>query len=102
MEFACYIRKTGKWIDALLSDKSARKFYSLSKDDLLALPPVFLTASSKDQDVPYLVSQQAAQIIPNSVFHPVLGMTHDFDSDTTNVIGKQIYQRVLQWLDRIR
>ena len=95
-----YGRQTGTWLSLFLEEPMDVQRYSLSQTDLSALPPVFLTASAADQDVPYLVSHAASQSIPKAVFHPVLGLPHDFDSDLTNNAGKRIYQSVIQWLER--
>lgn len=102
--FSIYLRarQTGSWLSLLLSDRSLLNDYSLSELKLKKLPPVFLTASSADQDVPYSVSQQLSHIIPNVKFHPVLGLPHDFDSDTTNPVGKRVYQAAINWLDQLQ
>lgn len=101
--FPIYLRarQTGSWISLLLPDKNLLTDYSLTEIDLQKLPSVFLTASSEDQDVPYGVSQQLSQIIPNVQFQPVLGLPHDFDSDITNPTGKRIYQAAISWLNNL-
>lgn len=102
--FPIYLRarQMGSWLSLLLSDRSLLNDYSLNEVELKKLPPVFLTASSADQDVPYSVSQQLSQIIPKVQFHPVLGLPHDFDADTTNPAGKRVYQAAINWLDQLQ
>lgn len=101
--FPIYLRarQTGSWLSLLLSDKTLMNDYSLNETELKQLPPVFLTASSADQDVPYSVSQNLSQVIPKVQFHPVLGLPHDFDSDTNDPTGKRVYHAVIKWLDQL-
>lgn len=94
-----HARQTGKWVPQFLKDKSKIAAFNLTVAELQSLPPVFLTASTADQDVPYKFTQQAAQLIPQTVLHPVLGMPHDFDADLTKPAGRRTYQQFIHWLD---
>ncbi|PTQ81610.1 acetyl esterase/lipase [Trichococcus patagoniensis] len=94
-----HARQTGKWIPLFLKDKTKRTAFNLTAEELQLLPPTFLTASTADKDVPYHFTQQAAQLIPEVVLHPVLGMPHDFDADLTKLAGRRTYQQLIHWLD---
>lgn len=94
-----HARQTGKWVPLFLEDKSKIAAFSLTSAELQSLPPTFLTASTADKDVPYLFTQQAAQLIPVAALHPVLGMPHDFDADLKNPLGRRTYEQLIRWLD---
>lgn len=96
-----HARQTGKWVPLFLEDKSKIAAFNLTAAELQSLPPAFLTASTADQDVPYRFTQQAAQLIPRSVLHPVLGLAHDFDADLTQPAGRRTYQQLIHWLDEL-
>ena len=96
-----HARQTGKWVPLFLEDKSKIASFNLTAAELQSLPPTFLTASTADQDVPYQFTQQAAQLIPNTVLHPVLGMPHDFDADLSKPAGRRTYQQFIHWLDSL-
>lgn len=94
-----HARQTGKWVPLFLKDKAKITAFNLSIEELQSLPPTFLTASTADKDVPYLFTQQAAQLIPEATLHPVLGMPHDFDADLTKPAGLRTYKQFIHWLD---
>ncbi len=94
-----HARQTGKWVPLFLKDKTKRTAFNLTAAELQSLPPTFLTASTADKDVPYHFTQQATQLIPEVMLHPVLGMPHDFDADLTKPAGRCTYQQLIHWLD---
>lgn len=96
-----HARQSGNWVPLFLADKSKIAAFNLTAAELQSLPPTFLTASTADQDVPYPFTQQAAQLIPRAVLHPVLGMPHDFDADLTKPAGRRTYQQLIHWLDEL-
>jgi len=65
------------------------------------LPPVFLTASLNDTDIPFSVSQYMSIHIQNATFEPICGNDHDFDRDVSTGIGLDIYKKAINWLSHL-
>ena len=102
--FSLYLwaRQTGKWVSLLTGDDpTMAEKWSLSKEELQALPPLFLTASTADRDVPFAVSKNLAALHPHAVFHPVFYLEHDFDRDPERAESRDVYRACLDFLDDI-
>lgn len=97
-----YARQTGTWRELLgaASDEVALSC-SLSNEDLAALPPLFIAASTSDDDVPFSCSKSVARKAPHARMKTVYYLEHDFDRDTTNPIGRETYEEFLAWLNEI-
>lgn len=93
-----YARQTGKWLSFLGADEKTTETFSLSKEDLEQLPPVFLAQSQADQDVPYSVGEKLAATIPDNYFYKVKNMEHDFDRDIHAPQSINAYEECLNWL----
>ena len=93
----------GAWLDLMGLDGSAPErspaAWSLSAADIAALPPLFVTASTGDEDVPLRASKTLARTAPSAVMKTVYYLPHDFDRDVTDPTGMQVYQQALAWLD---
>ena len=63
------------------------------------LPPLFVTASTGDKDVPFSESKRLARTARNAVMRPVYDLEHDFDRDTKNPVGLSIYREAVAWLN---
>lgn len=97
-----YARQTGLWAQLLgLPDKEAARACSLSDENLAALPPLFVAASTGDEDVPYAASRGMARRVPHARMKTVYYLEHDFDRDTTNPAGRETYEELLAWLDEV-
>lgn len=94
-----YARQTGAWTSLLGETEENLERFSLSPDSLALLPPTFLTASSTDPDVPFRVSKCMARAIPQSRFHPVYNLEHDFDRDTSRPEGPAVYKEAVRWMN---
>lgn len=101
--YALYVhyRQTGKWVYQLINPNESLLSYSLTKDDLLALPPTFLTASTDDQDVPYQITYSLSEIIPDNELYTVNGLEHDYDRNTNLPESQKLYLRMINWLENI-
>ncbi len=93
-------RQTSEWLSQVLPDRSQWEYYNLTDQELSKLSRTFLTASNTDKDVPYESSVHLSNIIPNNVFHSVKNQYHDFDRDINNPISINIYQSLLEWLNK--
>lgn len=92
-------RQTGKWVTNILGPNLNATDFSLTDGQLVTLPPVFIAASTGDQDVPFHYSKELHDKLPNSQFYQVNQLPHDFDRDTTNPVGKDAYQAMINWIN---
>ena len=93
-----YCRQQGTWLDSFISSPYEKIKFSLNDEALSKLPPVFLTASRNDTDIPFTVSLHMLEHIQKAVLEKVDGNVHDFDRNTNNEIGMDIYKKVIHWL----
>lgn len=94
-----YARQTGRWGELFgVRSDAAREALSLSAEDVAALPPLFITASTGDQDVPLKQSKTLMRAAKDSVMHQVYYLEHDFDRDITNPAGRETYEAALAFL----
>ncbi len=96
-----YARQQGLWTALLGAQDAASSEASLSGEDIAQLPPLFITASSADQDVPFRISKTLSRQAPNAVMKPVYYLEHDFDRDTANPAGMQVYTACLNWMESL-
>lgn len=85
--------------DAGAGDPASPATWSLSAEDVAALPPLFITASSGDEDVPLRLSKALARTAPQAAFKWVYYLPHDFDRDTADPTGMEVYRRAIAWMD---
>lgn len=95
-----YARQTGKWIEFLQASQEDIQIFSLTLEDLQALPPVFIAQSTIDQDIPYAIGKTLHSSIPDSYFFSVEGLEHDFDRDPSNEKAKEAYHQLFDWMDK--
>lgn len=93
-----YARQQGAWSALLGAADMADPAYSLSPADIAALPPLFITASSADEDVPFRISKSLSRQAPSAVMKTVYYLEHDFDRDTNNPAGAEVYRACLAWM----
>lgn len=91
-------RQTGTWVKELLGRKNEAATFSLKEEDLKLLPPTFIAASSSDQDVPFQINQQLAQLIPLTETYFVDGLPHDFDAAPKGKASIDCYKALINWL----
>lgn len=92
----------GAWLDLMGLDASTPErtpmAWSLTTEDIATLPPLFVAASSGDEDVPLRISKTLARLAPHAVMKIVYFLPHDFDRDVTDPAGMQVYQQALAWM----
>ena len=92
----------GEWLRLMgLDDTSPGRTaaaWSLSAEDIAQLPPLFITASTGDEDVPLRASKALARAASDAIMKTVYYLPHDFDRDVTDPTGMQIYQQALTWM----
>lgn len=94
-----YARQQGCWTQLLgASDDDIRR-YALSDEDIGQLPPMFITASSGDQDIPMKFSKNLARYAGSCCTKWVYYLEHDFDRDIHNPTGLDVYQCCVDWMD---
>lgn len=105
MRYALYVharQHEGAWLDLLgLAEQggpSAPEGWSLDGRDVAALPPLFITASSTDEDVPFRLPKTLSRTAPRAVMKPVYNLPHDFDRDTVDPTGAHIYDQAIEWM----
>lgn len=92
-----YARQQGSWPNVLQAPEGA----GVPHGALAQLPPTFLTASTSDQDVPYVFSQIMHVSMPKSFFLPVYGLEHDYDRNPQRLESQTLYQKVLGWTNDV-
>ena len=75
--------------------------WSLSADDIAQLPPLFITASSGDEDVPLRISKTLARTAPRAKSSWVYYLPHDFDRDTSDPAGARVYEQAIGWMNAL-
>ncbi|MBG9981126.1 alpha/beta hydrolase fold domain-containing protein [Facklamia lactis] len=95
-----FARQKGQWLNMILDDISLIQEYSLNEKELKALPPLFLTHSLRDSDVPVRQSKKMHKLAPQSVFYEIDSDDHDFDR-TNPEEGTKIYSAFIQWLNEL-
>ena len=101
--FALYIhaRQTGRWGTLLGVGADGAGAPALYANDLAALPPLFIAASTGDEDVPYGISKRLARAVPGSRLYTAYYLEHDFDRDTARPEGRAAYAQALDLLDDV-
>lgn len=105
LRYALYVyarQHEGAWLDLMGLDASTPErtpmAWSLTAEDIAALPPLFVAASSGDEDVPLRISKTLARLAPRAAMKTVYFLPHDFDRDVTDPTGMQVYQQALAWM----
>lgn len=104
LRFSLYVaaRQLGIWAEVLgVSEMQAATACSLSAEDLRALPPVFITASADDQDVPLGCSKSVSRTVPVKKCKWVYGLEHDFDRDVSRPEGREAYALAIEWTNNL-
>lgn len=104
LRFSLYVaaRQLGIWTEVLgVGDVDAAAACSLSAEDLRALPPVFVTASADDQDVPLGCSKAVSRAVPVKKCKWVYGLEHDFDRDVSRPEGREAYALAIEWTNNL-
>ncbi|MEG0890227.1 MAG: alpha/beta hydrolase [Bacteroides sp.] len=96
-----YARQQGTWLQLLGLSVEDSMHFSLSAEDIAALPPLFITASTGDEEIPFSESKRLWRASHKAVIKPVYHLAHDFDRETANHIGQDIYQYALAWANQL-
>lgn len=106
--FALYIyarQHEGTWLelmglDGKSSERDART-WSLTDEDITGLQPLFIAASSGDEDVPLRISKMLKRKATSATMKTVYYLPHDFDRDTSKTEGAETYRALIAWIDGI-
>lgn len=90
-------RQQGNW----LGTKDEKREFSISKDKLKTLPPIFISAATGDPDVPVRQSRQLANIHPQAVLKLYDVNEHDFDRTYETTLGLDLYQSIVRWIIKL-
>lgn len=108
LRYALYVharQHEGAWLDlmGLDGDDPTRSpgAWSLTDDEMAQLPPLFITASSGDEDIPFRLSKTLSRMAPHAVMKPVYYLPHDFDRDVSDPAGAKAYSQAIEWMDSI-
>lgn len=103
--YALYVhaRQSGTWL-SLIYDQPIKYLllkYSLRVfDNSMDYPPVFLTHSFYDPDVPCSESKSINELLPNSELFLVSSDVHDFDRHEEKSITIELIERSLDFLNK--
>lgn len=108
LRYAMYVharQHEGAWMGLLGLDgrdeTHTAETWSLDEEDIASLPPLFITASSGDEDIPFRLSKALARQAPNAVMKPVYYLPHDFDRDVNATEGKRVYEQAIAWMNTL-
>lgn len=108
MRYALYVyarQHANAWYELLGLDEhdSAHSIqaWSLSDEDILNLPPLFITASTGDGDVPFRISKALSRRAQNATMKPVYYLPHDFDRNPETPEARQVYEQAIDWMGSI-
>lgn len=79
-------------------EKEDQTNFSLTENEISALPPIFSTASTSDQEVPFKYSKQLAKKNKAGVFTPVYFLEHDFLNHTEDEQTQDVLKKLDDWL----
>lgn len=91
-------RQRGNWMDFLLSSPEEKSEFSLNKEQIKTLAPLFLAAAKKDPDVPSRQSRQLANFHPSAELVLYDSDEHDFDRTQQQTFGIDLYEKMLAWI----
>lgn len=102
--FSLYLsgRQFGNWLNYCLASIPEKRNFSLTENELLDLPPTFLTHSVADQDIPVHSSRNAARKIPFATYKEIEKLPHDFDNNLTHPESLQLYHNVICWMNGVQ
>lgn len=105
LRYALYVyarQHEGTWLSLMGLDGTTQDrdpaAWSLSDSDIAALPPLFIAASSGDEDIPLRISKSLSRKAPNAKMKTVYYLPHDFDRDLSRPEGADTYREVIDWL----
>ena len=77
--------------------KFNQNLFALTQEDLAALPPIFSTASTSDNEVPFSYSKTLGKKRFDSKFVPVYYLPHDFLKEKNEAVTDVLHQ-LKDWL----
>lgn len=87
----------GKLVDYYGFEETPLEHFSIKEDKLVQFPPIFSSASSTDQEVPFRYSKKLKKV-PGSQFVPVYDLEHDFLKQSEDSQVKAVLNKLDQWL----
>ena len=91
-------RQKGDWLNLFLSSSDQKREHSMKKEDIKDLPPLFISASKQDPDIPSRQSRQLANAHDQAILHLVDVPEHDFDRTHLDTLGKKLYEKITNWM----
>lgn len=106
LRYALYVyarQHEDAWLELMGLDGSSKerdaRTWSLTDEDISRLPPLFIAASSGDEEVPLRVSKTLRRKASSATMKTVYYLPHDFDRDTTKPEGADTYRELITWID---
>ncbi len=96
-----YARQNGSLLDIWRTKEEDLEVYSLTEKDFDLLPPLFITASSGDKDVPMSQSKNLFRKHQKSYARWVYYLDHDFDRNINDETGKNVYIECINWINNL-
>lgn len=108
LRYALYVyarQHEGAWLALMGLDGTMQSrdpaTWSLSDSDIAALPPLFIAASSGDEDIPLRMSKLLNRKAACAKMKTVYYLPHDFDRDLSHTEGADTYREVIDWLNNL-
>lgn len=91
-------RQKGDWLDLFLTASEQKRELSISKEEIKRLPPLFISASKQDPDIPARQSRQLANFHEDASLNLVDVPEHDFDRTHIDSLGIDLYENITSWI----
>ncbi|MBL1225514.1 alpha/beta hydrolase [Enterococcus sp. BWR-S5] len=72
--------------------------FTINKEALQVFPPLFSTASTADQEIPFKYSKQLVRKQTSDLFVPVYYLNHDFLKETQDKQVITVFDKLMEWL----
>lgn len=94
-------RQKGDWLNLFLTSSEQKRKFSISKNEIKTLPPLFVAAAKQDPDIPSRQSRQLANFHENATLKIFDVKEHDFDRTHMKTFGTELYEEIITWIHNL-
>lgn len=93
-----YAVQNKKLVDYYGLTEQNQAIFTISQEEHQLFPPIFSTASTADQEVPFRYSKQLVRKQSQDLFAPVYYLNHDFLKETQDEQVIRVFDKLATWL----